>query len=194
MNSPCRFPGGTGYTFGMKNTLLVFVICIAAILVGAFLFFYNPKDLTGRDAADQSANVSTAPVAEVQVAFTVLETGQQAVEVAERKNVAARDAASFQRLWTMAHGGQEMAAPEVDFTKEYVIGVFAGEKTTGGHMIEVLSVTDFGDQRTLSVTQTAPGEGCAVSQAFTSPYQLIRVPVSTNYLRAVDTAVESPCQ
>ncbi len=72
--------------------------------------------------------------------------------------------------------------------------MFAGQQPTGGYTIEVQEVADFGDTRTFSVALTAPGAGCVVTDALTSPYQIIRVPVGTHYLRAVDTSVASDCE
>lgn len=178
----------------MRNTLLVLALCLIAIAVGLFLFFYNPKDLTGEQGGDQSAQVATASLTATPVNFTVLAEGGTALDAGERKNVAARDQKSFDRVWKMVHGEQEIASPSIDFTKEYVVGVFAGEKSSGGHAIAVTGIQDLGDTRTLSVTLTAPGEGCMNTQALTAPYQLIRVPLSTNYLKAIDTVVTTPCE
>lgn len=178
----------------MRNTLFVLALCIIAILLGLFLFFYNPKDLTGQQGSDQSAQVATASLTATPIAFAVLETGGTAQEAEARKNIAARDQESFDRLWRMVHGAQELAAPEIDFSKEYVIGVFAGRKQTGGYAIEITDIQDQGDQRAIAVTLTAPGPDCVVTDALTSPYQLVRVPVSANYLKAVDTVVTTTCE
>ncbi|HYF29283.1 MAG TPA: protease complex subunit PrcB family protein [Candidatus Paceibacterota bacterium] len=176
----------------MRHSIIVLVLCILAILVGAYLFYTNTQGL-GADTLEQSAQVANAPVESMPVAFTVIESGTSASDVTVRKNVAARDQEAYLRLYALARGGQELAPPPVDFNTEYVIGVFAGEKPTGGHMIEVTSIRDLGDTRTLSVTETVPGASCVVTQAFTAPYQLIRVPVSMHYLKAVDTRVASDC-
>lgn len=180
----------------MRNTLFILALCILAIFVGAFLFLHNPKDLTGQDGrGGQSAQIATAPVTTTPVSFTELEVGTYAQEgPTERKNIAARDTESFERLWKMAHGNQKIATPTIDFSKEYVIGVFAGPQSSGGHAIAVQQVTDLGDTRTVAVTFTTPGAGCVATEALTAPYQLIRVPVSTHYLRAVDTLVTSSCE
>ena len=178
----------------MRNTLFVLALCIVAILLGLFLFFYNPKDLTGQKGGDQSAQVATASLTATPVAFVVLETGGNAQDAEERKNIAARDQESFDRLWKMAHGAQEIAAPEIDFSKEYVVGVFAGRKPSGGHAIAVTDIQDLGDERTITVALTVPGSGCVVTDMLTTPYQLIRVPVSMHYLRAVDATVTTPCE
>lgn len=178
----------------MRNTLLVLALCIIAILLGLFLFFYNPQDLTGQQGSDQSAQVATAPLTATSVSFTVLETGGNAQEAEERKNIAARDQESFDRLWKMAHGAQELAAPEIDFSKEYVVGVFAGRKPSGGYAIAVADIQDLGDVRTIAITMTVPGAACVVTDALTAPYQLIRVPVSMHYLKAVEMVVTNPCE
>lgn len=178
----------------MRNTLFILALCILAIVLGLFLFLYNPQDLTGQQGGDQIAQVASAPVSATQVSFLELEQGDYAQEVTERTNVAARDQDAFDRLWQMAHGAQELAMPEIDFSKEYVVGVFLGERASGGHVIEVQEVTDLGDTRTFRIAITEPGAGCVVTQAITSPYQLIRVPVSMHYLQAVDTATVSACE
>lgn len=178
----------------MRNTLFILALCIIAMLLGLFLFFYNPKDITGQQGSDQSAQVATASLTATPVTFTVLETGGNAQEGEERKNIAARDQESFDRLWKMAHGAQELAAPEIDFSKEYVIGVFAGRKSSGGYSITVTDIQDQGDDRTVAVTLTVPDTACVVTDALTSPYQLIRVPVSMHYLKAVDTTVTTSCE
>jgi hypothetical protein len=173
----------------MRNTLIILALCVLAIAVGAYLFLHAPKDLSGTNT-DQAA-AGTASVQEASVSFVVIEAGSNAM-TDTRKNVAARDEASLARLWQMAHGDGS-APPAIDFDTEYVIGVFAGQKSSGGHTIEVQSVSDLGDTRTLTVAITSPGPTCIVTQAFTSPYQLIRVPVSMHYLRAEDTSVVSDC-
>jgi hypothetical protein len=179
----------------MRNTLFILALCVVAILLGLFLFFYNPKDLTGQKGTDQSAQVGTATVTVTPVVFTVLETGGNALEGdGDRKNIAARDQESFDRVWKMAHGAQEIAAPEIDFSKEYIVAVFAGQKPSGGHAIAVTKVEDVGDERVITVTLTAPGANCVVTDMLTSPYQLIRVPASMHYLKAVDTTVTTPCE
>ena len=176
----------------MRNILLALALCLIAIIAGAYLFFGSSRDLTG--VTDQTAQVANAPITNVSVPFTVIDAGGYAQKVTERKNVAVRDEEAYTELWEMVRGAQDTAPPAVDFDTEYVIGVFAGEKSSGGHTIEVLNVTDEDLTRTLSVAITAPGAGCMVTQAITSPYQLIRVPVSMNAHVAQDTQVESPCE
>ncbi|MES2995170.1 MAG: protease complex subunit PrcB family protein [Patescibacteria group bacterium] len=179
----------------MRNTLVVLALCVVAIVLGAYFYFYAPDSATGTPTSfeNQVASVPSAPDIETDVTFSVLDSGANASDMAERKNYAARDQESFLRVWKLAHGDDKMAVPSIDFSKEYVIGVFAGTKSSGGHVIEVTKVTDAGDTRTVSISQMEPGAGCTVTDALTQPYQLIRVPISMRYLEAVDTVTKIPC-
>lgn len=180
----------------MRNTLVVLALCIIAILLGAYFYFYAPDSGVGAPTSfeNQVASVPSAPEIETDVAFSVLDSGASASDMAERKNYAARDQEAFLRVWKLAHGDDKMAVPSIDFSKEYVIGVFAGTKSSGGHAIEVTKVTDTGDIRTVAITLTAPGAGCVTTQALTQPYQLVRVPISMRYLKAVESVENVPCE
>ncbi len=171
----------------MKDTLIIFGMCLAAIAVGATLFFWAPKNTAVAPAPEEAK-----PLIEENIAFVVLETGQDS-QTLERKNYAARDQESFERVWKIAHGEDGAVMPSIDFSTRYVIGVFAGEKTSGGHAIAVTDIIDHGDVRTVRTRLQEPGEGCINSQALTSPYQLITVPVSTHGLASEDATTVTPC-
>lgn len=178
----------------MRHMLIVLGICLAAIVVGAGLYFYGPSELretpalNGTEASALSADQATL------VSFSVLAEGTNASNVSERKNYAVYTEEDFARLWAMAYGTDTSGMPSVDFDTQYVIGVFAGQKSSGGHTIEVASVTDADSIRTISMALTRPGEGCVVSQALTSPFQLIAVPVSDRELARTETEVVAACQ
>lgn len=178
----------------MRHMLIVLGISLAAIVVGAGLYFYGPSELretpvlNGTEASALSADQA------VPVSFAVLAEGTNASSVSERKNFAVYTEEDFARLWAMAYGTDGGTMPSIDFDTQYVIGVFAGEKSSGGHTIEVASVTDASSIRTVSMALTRPGEGCMVSQALTSPFQLISVPVSDRELARTETEVVTVCQ
>ncbi|MGQ0548877.1 MAG: hypothetical protein ACT4PY_04315 [Armatimonadota bacterium] len=70
-----------------------------------------------------------APLAEAQdgtpVPFETIATGRQ-TRVREATRVAIRDQAAWIALWTR-HAGAGAAAPQVDFAREMVVAIFAGE-------------------------------------------------------------------
>jgi len=174
--------------------IIVLGMSTAAILVGAALYVYGPSEL--RETPQLEGNEASAMGAGVvleDVSYSVLAEGTNA-SVTERKNYAVYTETDFARLWSMSYGDGAPALPDVDFDTHYVIGVFAGQKSSGGHAISVSRVTDASDVRTVAVTLTAPEEGCMVTQALTSPFELVVVPVSELKLARTEETVTAPCQ
>jgi hypothetical protein len=85
-----------------------------------------------------------------------------------------RDDSSYARFWTGLGAGSR---PSVDFSRDVVIVAAAGQQQTGGHGIEVSRVVRAGQGLAVEVLETAPGPGCAVTQALTQPVDVVVVPV-----------------
>ena len=167
--------------------LIVLVIVLGAILVGAGLYFYGPEEI--RDAqVGPSASVASA-----QIPFQVIAEGESAAEVRERKNYAVYSEEDLEELWRMAYGDTS-TLPRVDFTQNYVIAVFAGEKASGGHDIEVADIEDTESKRKVSIALTRPGAGCMTTQALTRPFQIVVVPASDLELAREEAEIEVACQ
>jgi hypothetical protein len=70
--------------------------------------------------------------------------------------------------------------PRVDFTRHSVVAVFAGEQPTGGYSVEILSAETSGsqtqEQLAITVQYRQPNAGDFVTEAFTYPYHMIRIP------------------
>lgn len=178
----------------MRHILIVLGMCVAAIAIGTALYVFGPEELNEAAALDASgaAVVTSGPLEDIS--FAVLAEGQNAARVTERKNYAVYDEAEFARLWQMAYGDDAPPMPEVDFARQYVIGVFAGVKPSGGYDIAVTQVADSSTERTVSITLTSPGEGCITSQAFTSPFELVLVPAATLELVREETDRVAACR
>lgn len=84
--------------------------------------------------------------------------------------IVVRDAAALQRLW---QGGPP---PEVDFRKEWVVFLFAGQKRTGGHLVAVHSVKRKGKTIVVDAQIVSPKADEAVAMVLTSPYAVVAVP------------------
>ncbi len=178
----------------MRHMLIVLGIIVAAILVGAGLYFYGPDEL--REAPSLEGNEASAISAEVaeDISFTVIAEGVNATGVTARKNFAVYEEGEFERLWTMIYGEDAPDMPDVDFDEEYVIGVFAGEKSTGGHRIAVDAITDENAVRNVAITIETPSRDCLVTETLTSPFQLVTVPFSDRELIRTDREVEGACR
>lgn len=100
------------------------------------------------------------------------------------RQVVARDQASFQRLW-LEHTGENVGAPEVDFSKEMVVAVFMGEKNTGGYQVRIVEVRQSAGQVEVVTEEKTPPEGSMVIQVLTAPAHLVVVPRSEGPVRFI---------
>lgn len=178
----------------MRHILIVLGMCVAAIIIGLALYVYGPAELN--EAAVLTDTPAAAVTAEPleDISFAVIGEGPNAAEVTERKNYAVYDEAEFSRIWEMAYGSDGAPPPTIDFSTEYVIAVFAGMRSTGGHAIHVSQIADSSTERTVMIELVRPGSSCVVSQAFTSPFQLIRVPMSALAPSRVEKEVIRECE
>ena len=83
-----------------------------------------------------------------------------------------RDDSSYARFWASLGAGER---PAVDFSRDLVIAVAAGQQATGGHGIVVERVTRTADGLAVEVVETTPGAGCVTTQALTQPVDVIVV-------------------
>ena len=74
------------------------------------------------------------------------------------------------------------SVPQVDFTSYNVVAVFAGEKSTGGYSVEMLTVETRNFQTkdlpslVIVVEYRQPQPGDYVTEAMTYPYHMIKIP------------------
>ena len=114
------------------------------------------------------------------VPWTTIGQGDQSGH-REAANVVIRDADSWQRLWAQ-HGTGRLPSPplpSIDFARDMVIGVFLGERPSGGFAIEVTGVKRRSDRLVVRVRQTAPDPGALHTMALTAAHHLVRLPASS---------------
>jgi len=85
--------------------------------------------------------------------------------------------------------------PAIDFNREMVIAVFAGEQPTGGYVVTVTEVKQLEEGRGLKVYYTveAPGSECFVEQIFTQPFHIIKLPHSKQLVGFAPHYEVKPC-
>jgi hypothetical protein len=98
--------------------------------------------------------------------------------VTERLAKAITTQAEWSDLWKR-HKSTVVPAPElpsVDFSKNTVLAVFAGQKNSGGYSITVTGVIPAGsDKVRVVVDENSPPEGAMTTQALTQPFDIIRI-------------------
>ncbi len=83
-----------------------------------------------------------------------------------------RDDGAYARFWASLGAGER---PSVDFNRDVVIAVAAGQRSTGGHAIAVNRVIRAGQGLAVEVVETAPGTGCMTTQQLTQPVDVVVV-------------------
>lgn len=168
----------------MKKGLLFLVLALIIIFLAWLLLGKG----TPVGAPDTTANVPDGPVP-----FEILEEGVNAA-VTEGKNYRIQSDEQLAALWEMIYGtGSAPAMPAVDFSKEEILAVFSGQKNTGGYDVSIKEVMQKNGMRVVTIVHEAPGDGCSMTDALTSPFELIRVPVGTDNLTHKDEEVVASC-
>ena len=95
--------------------------------------------------------------------------------VAAPRRVIVRDDASWRRLWA-EHAGGAGAAPPVDFSRAMIAAVFAGDRPTPGHAIEIVEAEQDGDALSIAVVESRPAPGVVAPQLIVSPFHIVALP------------------
>ena len=90
------------------------------------------------------------------------------------------DQQSWLNLWSQMARNRVPTppAPAVDFTQNMLLVAAAGDRPTGGFSVAITEVTQVGGGLAANVTVTSPGSNCVVTQAITSPVQVVSIPRS----------------
>jgi hypothetical protein len=106
----------------------------------------------------------------------------------------ARSAEEWEALWSRVRAGglPTPAMPKVDFSREMVIAVFAGECPTGGYTITIEELAVWGNELQVLVRQAGPPAGAITTQVVTYPYHLVVVPSSSLPVRFLASTPDNP--
>ena len=163
----------------MKNVgLLLFFGLIAALFGGWFLW----------QEGHQSAP-SPLVVESTSVLFTELASGTNA-DVTTRESYLITNDEELRDLWKLLRTDSER--PTIDFTKDSVLAVFAGEEPTAGYTIAVRAITET-NERMINIEIGAPGVTCGAAEVVTTPYQIIKVAKTDLPLAHKDAMVTTGC-
>jgi hypothetical protein len=91
--------------------------------------------------------------------------------------IAARSQSEWTALWSQ-HAWVDSSSqqpPVIDFEKEIVIGLFLGDKPTGGYDVQISRVERRNDALTIYYQEKSPLPGAMVTQALTQPFHIVRI-------------------
>ena len=132
--------------------------------------------------------VSALGVASAQVpppAFTNIAKGDASGQQIGRQ-VTIRTAAEWKALWKEHAPTEKM--PEVDFTRNMVVGIFLGSKPSAGHDVTIVGVRAQDKELIVEYVQKQPARGTMAAQILTEPYHLVSVPQHPGTVRFMAAA------
>jgi hypothetical protein len=119
-------------------------------------------------------------------AMKTIERGQTSWIDSPRQAVA-RTVEEWTRLYR-AHN-PDKPPPAVDFSKDMVLAVFLGSRSTAGYGVDIIGMKDVNGALVVQYRQTQPPPGAITAQVITTPYQMVAVPA-----RAGDVLFEKVVQ
>jgi uncharacterized membrane protein len=108
------------------------------------------------------------------IPITTIARGDGSRMVESRRTIV-RSESEWRALWA-AHAGPASAPPPIDFDADYVAAVFAGQRPTPGHEIEIIATPDDGQPPALLVEERAPAAGTIAAQMIVTPFHIVAVP------------------
>jgi hypothetical protein len=95
--------------------------------------------------------------------------------IAEARRLVIRDANGWAQFWAELGTGER---PDVDFTKDLVIAVAAGQRPSGGYEIAIESVNRVDGELSVSVVERSPSPNCVTTASLTQPVDVVVVPAA----------------
>jgi len=113
--------------------------------------------------------------------------------IKEARRMVIQEANTWAEFWSELGVGNR---PAVDFTRDIVIAVAAGERPSGGYEIAVNQVTRTNGELRVEVRETTPGPNCRSTSSLTQPVDVVVVqgvkPRSWSFVEQKDVRGCSP--
>ena len=150
----------------------------------------NVRDVVSASAHPDSVDpMSDQPQSSFHRMLTQKSSGfDEPAELVIRNRAALESA--WARLFDQVQGNP---APAVDFTRETVLLVALGRRSSGGYAVRVDAVTRRGESAVVRYTVTSPGPGCMSTQALTSPVEVVRTTRLSGAVRFARRDLEQRC-
>jgi PrcB C-terminal len=157
------------------------------VILTLFILFLNispsqTHELTKPHPLSQIASAEFSKNPAVQISFQTVVRGSRS-GVREPLQIVIRSQAEWDALWKR-HVSTEInpaPTPAINFDKEIVIGVFLGEKPTGGYDVEIIRVEQTDGALVIHYREKNPPPGGIVIQALTQPFHITKAVRDDNF-------------
>lgn len=145
---------------------VVLVLCIPA-----WNLLVDPQTAHSQLAMDQETRKLETPLSLATVA-----KGYRS-GIREPLQIVVRNQDEWNAIWKR-HSSIDKnprSAPSIDFNREMVVGIFLGEKNTGGYEVEILRGEEQNSSLYFYYREKSPPAGAIVTQVVTQPFHLVKV-------------------
>ena len=152
-----------------------------------FILFLNispsqAHEVTKPRPLSQLAAGQTNTKLTVDISFQTVAKGSRS-GVREPLQIVIRSQAEWDALWKRHVSIETNPSPPraIDFNKEIVIGVFLGEKPTGGYDMEIIRAEQTAGALVIHYREKNPPPGAIVIQVLTQPFHIIKAVRDDNF-------------
>jgi len=141
-------------------------------------FAPEAEELVDADEQTSEKAVETKALSDGEAAGLLDRWDSPLCRLTDETTMIVTDPDAWTELWTTVHAGTEPMpdVPDLDFAEVAVIGVFLGERRSGGYAVSVLDVQRDGNAVQLRVRETTPGAQTGFTTVLTQPCSLVVVP------------------
>ena len=119
-----------------------------------------------------------------EVAFQTIAKGSRS-GVRTPRQVVARNQTEWNHLWGQHSSiGATSPLPVIDFEKDIVVGLFLGDKPTGGYGVAIIRAEQRDGNLTAYFEEKFPRPGGILLQSLTQPFHIVRV-ARANYSNVI---------
>ncbi|GAA4007116.1 protease complex subunit PrcB family protein [Deinococcus rubellus] len=130
---------------------------------------------TGNTGGTVTGSGSNAPVPSgTTLKFREVASGSNALASTPQVKLASSQD-DLGALWNSAYGRQVPVPPTPIILGQTAVGIFLGNRPTGGYGVTVQSVSASGSALNITVNVRAPGPGSITTQSITSPWTIVAV-------------------
>ncbi len=112
-----------------------------------------------------------------KIAFEIVHDGTYSA-IQEKRELVINTNDEYQKLMQDVYKNMDQMPriPVVDFTKNTLIAVFVGTRSTAGYLVSIDSISESSKNLNVEVLETTPGKNCMTSDVITAPYTIVKVP------------------
>lgn len=143
----------------------------------------EPPVINDGSGGDDSGHSNTQPLPITEIA-----AGHYG-GVSEKRYVIANTEEDLQQIETLL--GYKLT---VEINRHTVIGAFLGERSTGGYDIQIAHAVETAETVDMLARLIEPGPTCMVTQAITSPYQVVVIPKTDKVINIIEQKIVQHCR